>query len=246
MTETLGTFIGMGVGPGPAELITVKGRKALLKADKVLVPRAKGAKKSAALTCINDIDIPTSKIDFLDYPMSNDDNLLHSIYQDIAKKIFLDLKKGLNLVYITIGDPYIYSTYTYTVHALKELIPEISINTYPGISSFQAIAAAMNIPLGVGKEKVLILPCPETAEELKFQIENHDNIVLMKIGDRFEWVRKLLLEMNIASNCVLGKRIGLDNEILTNNLTGLNVDEKPGYLSVLIIRKKPPLGRNGR
>ncbi len=246
MTETKGTFIGMGVGPGPAELITVKGHNALLKADKILVPRAKGAKESVALTCIKDIDIPESKIEFLDYPMSNDESLLHSIYQEIAKVIISDLKNNLNLVYITIGDPYIYSTYTYTVHALKELIPDISITTYPGISSFQAIAAAMDFPLGIGKEKVLILPCPETAEELKIQIESHDNIVLMKIGDRFDWVRELLLEMNIASNCVLGKRIGLDNEILTNDLTGLNVDEKPGYLSVLIIRKKPPVGRNGK
>ena len=97
----------------------------------------------------------------------------------------------------------------------------------------------------IGKEKILILPCPETAEELKTHIENNDNIVLMKIGDRFDWVRKLLVDMNILANCVLGKRIGLDNEILTNDLMGLKVDEKPGYLSVLIIRSKPPVGRNG-
>ncbi|MBT5471561.1 MAG: precorrin-2 C(20)-methyltransferase [Nitrospina sp.] len=245
MTENLGEFIGVGVGPGPSGMITVKGLNALLKADKVLVPRAKGAKESVALTCIKDIDVPKEKIEFLDYPMSNDETVLHSIYQEIAKKIISDLKRNLNLVYITIGDPYVYSTYTYTVHALKELIPEISITTYPGISSFQAIAAAMDFPLGIGKEKILILPCPETAEELKTHIENNDNIVLMKIGDRFDWVRKLLVDMNILANCVLGKRIGLDNEILTNDLMGLKVDEKPGYLSVLIIRSKPPVGRNG-
>jgi len=148
------------------------------------------------------------------------------------------------LVYITIGDPYIYSTYSYTVHALKELLPEIAITTYPGISSFQALAAAMDFPLAIGKEKILILPCPETPEELKFQIKNNENIVLMKIGDRFDWVRKLLVEMDIVSNCVLGKRVGLDSEILTNDLMELKVDEKPGYLSVLIIRKKASVGRN--
>ena len=243
MIEPIGTFIGIGVGPGPEEFITVKSLKALKQADKILVPRAEGSKDSVALTCIKDIDVSVDKIELLDYPMTNDKILLHSIYEEIAKKIIIDLKKNLNLVYITIGDPYIYSTYSYTVQALKELLPEISIITYPGISSFQALAAAMNFPLAIGKEKVLILPCPETPDELKCQIEDNENIVLMKIGDRFDWVRKLLIEMDIVSNCVLGKRVGLDNEILTNDLMELKTDEKPGYLSVLIIRKKTSVGR---
>ena len=246
MTKNYGTFIGIGVGPGPMEFITIKSLNALMKADKVLVPRAKGSKNSVALTCINDIDIQEDKIEFLDYPMSNDENLLTSIYREIAEKIIADLKKKLNLVYITIGDPYIYSTYSYTVNALKEVMPEISISTYPGISSFQALSAALNFPLGQGKEKILILPCPETPVELKEQIERNENIVLLKIGDRFEWVRELLNEMDILKNCVLGKRIGLDNEILTRDLMGLSKDEKPGYLSVILIRKVPPQGRNGR
>ena len=243
MIEPIGTFIGVGVGPGPEEFITVKSLKALKQADKILVPRAEGSKDSVALTCIKDVDVSVDKIELLDYPMTNDKILLHSIYEEIAKKIITDLKKNLNLVYITIGDPYIYSTYSYTVHALKELLPEISIITYPGISSFQALSAAMNFPLAIGKEKVLILPCPETPDELKCQIEDNENIVLMKIGDRFDWVRKLLIEMDIVSNCVLGKRVGLDNEILTNDLMELKTDEKPGYLSVLIIRKNAPVGR---
>ena len=246
MTKNYGTFIGIGVGPGPMEFITIKSLNALMKADKVLVPRAKGSKISVALTCINDIDIQEDKIEFLDYPMSNDEDLLTSIYREIAEKIIADLKKNLNLVYITIGDPYIYSTYSYTVNALKEVMPEISISTYPGISSFQALSAALNFPLGQGKEKILILPCPETPVELKEQIERNENIVLMKIGDRFDWVRELLFEMDILKYCVLGKRIGLDNEILTHDLMSLNKDEKPGYLSVIIIRKDPPQGRNGR
>ena len=58
-------------------------------------------------------------------------------------------------------------------------------------------------------------------------------------------MRKLLIEMGIVSNCVLGKRVGLDNEILTNDLMSLKIVEKPGYLSVLIIRKKFSVGSNG-
>jgi precorrin-2/cobalt-factor-2 C20-methyltransferase len=245
MTETHGTFTGIGVGPGPSEYITVKSFNSLMKADKVLVPRAKGSSNSVALTCIQDIDIQQDRIEFLDYPMSNDESLLSSIYSEIAEKIIADLKKNLNLVYITIGDPFIYSTYSYTVNALQKLMPEISITTYPGISSFQALSSALNFPLGQGKEKILILPCPETPTELREQIESADNVVLMKVGDRFDWVRDLLIEMDILKHCALGKRIGLDNEALTRDLMELKSVDKPGYLSVIIIRKTAAQGRNG-
>ncbi|MFP6637542.1 MAG: SAM-dependent methyltransferase, partial [Nitrospinaceae bacterium] len=67
MTENLGTFTGIGVGPGPSEYITLKSFNALMKADKVLVPRATGSSNSVALTCIKDIDIPQDKIEFIDY-----------------------------------------------------------------------------------------------------------------------------------------------------------------------------------
>jgi precorrin-2/cobalt-factor-2 C20-methyltransferase len=245
MTENHGTFTGIGVGPGPQEYLTLKSFNALMKADKVLVPRATGSSNSVALTCIQDIDIPQDKIEFLDYPMSNDESVLSAIYREIAKGIIGDLENNLNLVYITIGDPYIYSTYSYTVNALKELLPEISITTFPGISSFQALSSALNIPLAQGKEKILILPCPETPAELQEQIERNENIVLMKVGDRFDWVRELLVEMDILKHCALGKRIGLDNEIITRDLMKLNPDDKPGYLSVILIRKTPLQGRNG-
>jgi precorrin-2/cobalt-factor-2 C20-methyltransferase len=245
MTKNFGTFTGMGVGPGPKEYLTVKSFNALMSADKVLIPRATGSKNSVALTCIEDIEIDPYKIQFLDYPMSNDEKLLSSIYSEIGEKIIADLEKSLNLVYITIGDPYIYSTYSYTVNALKKKLPEISIATYPGISSFQALSSALNLPLGQGKEKILILPCPETSAELQEQIERNENIVLMKIGDRFSWVRKLLSEMDISKYCVFGKRIGLDNEILTDNIEKLDNNDKPGYLSVMLIRKTPLQGRDG-
>ena len=64
MIKSIGTFIGVGVGPGPEEFITVKSLKALMRADKILVPRAQGSKDSVALTCIKDLDISMDKIAF--------------------------------------------------------------------------------------------------------------------------------------------------------------------------------------
>ncbi len=238
-----GSFTGVGVGPGPSGLITVNGCKAIMNADKVLIPRAKGYKDSRALTCISDLELPESKIVFVDYPMTNEEEVLDSIYDEIADRIIVYLQGKLDLAYITIGDPYIYSTYIYTVHALRKKMPETPIVTFPGISSFQALASAMNVPLAIGKEKILILPCPETADELRQYIEQNDTVVLMKIGDRFEWVFDLLKKLEILPHCTLGKRIGLDDELLSQNLTELKGAVNPGYLSVMLIKKGPVRGR---
>jgi precorrin-2/cobalt-factor-2 C20-methyltransferase len=238
-----GSFTGIGVGPGSAGLITVNGVKAISYADKVLIPRAKGYKDSKALACIRDLELPKHKIVFVDYPMTNEEELLDSLYDEIAEKISAWLREGLDLAYITIGDPYIYSTYIYTVQALRKKMPNLPITTFPGISSFQALAAEMNIPLGIGKERVLILPCPETAGELRLCIEQNDTVVLMKIGDRFEWVYDLISELGILPYCALGQRIGLDNANLTSDLKSVDRDSKPGYLSVMLIKKNFARGR---
>jgi len=243
-TQTsLGSFTGIGVGPGPTGYLTVKSQQALLDADLVLVPKAQGGKSSTALTCIQDLQLPENKIVHLEYPMTNETATLDARYDEVANQIADYLQKNLRIAYVTLGDPYLFSTYIYTVQALKRKFSETEIKTYPGISSFQALASALNMPLGTGKERILILPCPETPEELELCIKQNDNVVLMKIGDRFPWVYELLEKMDILPYCALGKRIGLDNEILTSELEELDMDAKPGYLSVMLIRKSEVLAR---
>ncbi len=246
MTETQtssGSFTGIGVGPGPTGYLTVKSQQALLDADLVLVPKAQGGKKSTALSCIQDLQLPEDKIVHLEYPMTNETATLDARYDEVANQIADYLQKDLRIAYVTLGDPYLFSTYIYTVQALKRNFPDTEIKTYPGISSFQALASALNMPLGTGKEKILILPCPDAPHELAQYIEQNENVVLMKIGDRFPWVYELLKQMDILHYCALGKRIGLDNEILTRELEELDMDSKPGYLSVMLIRKSEVLAR---
>jgi len=239
----LGSFTGIGVGPGPTGYLTVKSQQALLDADLVLVPKAQGGKTSTALTCIKDLELPEAKIVHLEYPMTNETATLDARYEEVANQIVDYLQKNLKIAYVTLGDPFLYSTYIYTVQALKKQIASADIKTLPGISSFQALASALNMPLGTGKEKILILPCPDAPHELALHIEQNENVVLMKIGDRFPWVYELLKQMDILPYCALGKRIGLDNEILTQELEELDMNSKPGYLSVMLIRKSEVLTR---
>ncbi|KAF3997055.1 precorrin-2 C(20)-methyltransferase [Glaciimonas immobilis] len=246
-TDTLGTFWGVGVGPGPTGYLPVAALEVLQKADLVYAPRARSAETSVALQCLAGIDVG---IDFssgevsprlreIEFNMDPDRSVLSTHYAQLADAIALELQAGRNVAYLTIGDTMTYSTYGYILAALLARLPQLPHRTFPGITSYAAAAAALGWPLGEGKERTLILPCPEDAVTLRHEIESHDVVVLMKIGARLPWVLDLLRDMGIAAHCAFARRIGLPGELLATEVTTLSATEAMGYLATLLVRKTP-------
>jgi precorrin-2/cobalt-factor-2 C20-methyltransferase len=236
---SLGTFWGIGVGPGPAGYIPLAAVEALQRADIVYAPRARTSETSVALQCLAGIDLAQVRIREIEFNMDPDRSVLSEHYAQLAQTIAADLHKGLNVAYLTIGDSLTYSTYGYILAALREYLPDLPHRTFPGITSYAAAASAMGWPLGVGKERTLILPCPEDTDALRQDIESHDIVVLMKIGPRLPWVLTLLRKMGIAEHCAFARRIGLADEMLADGVSDLNATEAMGYLATLLIRKTP-------
>lgn len=235
----LGTFRGIGVGPGPAGYIPLAAVEALQQADIIYAPRARTSETSVALQCLAGIDIAQERIREIEFNMDPDRSVLSEHYAQLAETIAADLRAGLNVAYLTIGDSMTYSTYGYILAALREYLPDLPQRTFPGITSYAAAASAMDWPLGVGKERTLILPCPEDAAALRQDIESHDIVVLMKIGARLPWVLALLREMGIAEHCAFARRIGLADEMLADGVGDLCATSAMGYLATLLIRKTP-------
>ena len=234
-----GTFWGIGVGPGPEGYIPLAAVAALQQADLIFAPRATTSESSVALQCLTGIAVAPERIREIEFHMDTDRSVLGDHYAQLAETIAVELRAGLNVAYLTIGDTLTYSTYGYILAALLELLPGLAQRTFPGITSYAAAAAAMNWPLGEGKERMLILPCPENAAELRRDIESHDIVVLMKIGKRLPWVLELLRRMGIADYCAFARRIGLDDEMLSADVGSLNATDAMGYLATLLIRKTP-------
>ncbi len=235
----LGTFWGIGVGPGPAGYIPLAAVEALQQADIIYAPRARSSETSLALQCLTGIHIAPERIREIEFNMDPDRSVLNEHYAQLAETIAIDLRAGLNVAYLTIGDSLTYSTYGYILAALREYLPDLPQRTFPGITSYAAAASAMSWPLGVGKERTLILPCPEDAAALRQDIENHDIVILMKIGPRLPWVLALLREMGIAEHCAFARLIGLADEMLADGVGDLCATEAMGYLATLLIRKTP-------
>lgn len=235
----LGKFIGVGVGPGPAGFIPVAAWQALEQAEIIFLPRAKESERSVARQCLAGLNVPAHKMREVIYDMEPDRSSLGKTYLKLAETIAAELQEGKTVAYLTIGDSLTYSTYSYTLEALLTLLPDVPHCTFPGVTSYAAIASALDWPLGQGKERTLILPCPETAEELKQEIETHDIVVLMKIGHRLPMVLTLLGQMQIAQHCAFAANIGLPGEVLCPNAAELPVSATLGYMSTMLIRKTP-------
>jgi precorrin-2/cobalt-factor-2 C20-methyltransferase len=235
----MSTFWGIGVGPGPRGLLPVAAVEVLTQAAVVYLPRARSAELSIARQCLDGLMIPAARLREIEFTMDPDRNVLREHYGTLAAQIAVELEAGRDVAYLTLGDPMTYSTYGYTLMALKDRLPAVRTRTLPGITSFAATAAAFNWPLGEGKERVLILPCPDDASSLQRDIETHDVVVLMKIGKRLAMVLEVLRDMGISQHCVLASRIGLPNETLCDDLNSLSDVASLGYLSTMLIRRTP-------
>lgn len=234
-----GQLIGVGVGAGARGLVPVAAVEALRTAEVIYAPRARGVEQSVARQCLAGLGLDHAPFIDVEFLMDNDRRQLGNHYQTLAAEIATRIRAGQKVGYLTIGDSLTYSTYGYLLAALRALDPEIDIVTFAGVTSFAAAAAALEWPLGEGKERVLLLPCPDDRAALQADIETHDCVVLLKIGHRLPMVLDVLATMGISAHCGFAHRVGLDGEALHRDICGLDAEGLSGYLSTLLIRRHP-------
>ena len=233
-----GMFFGIGVGPGERGLIPLVAWQALEKCDVIFAPRAGNREHSVARACLPANEIPEERFREIEFSMDSDRTRLAKRYAEVAETIAHELEAGRDVAYLTLGDPFTFSTYIYALAALKERLPNLRHRTFPGVTSYGALAAASGFALGEGKESVLVLPCPDSAEDLRSMIAKHDVVILLKIGDRLPAVLRLLHEMGIAGHSVFGSHVGMPNEKICVPVGGIETENANSYLSTMLIRKR--------
>ncbi|HLA48770.1 MAG: precorrin-2 C(20)-methyltransferase [Nitrospinae bacterium RIFCSPLOWO2_02_39_17] len=232
-------FYGVGVGPGDPELITLKALKVLKKADLIFSPKAKMKEDSLAREIVEKVLDEKKDIIEIEFPMTKNVEELKERYLNSARIILQKVKEGKDVAYLTIGDPLLYSTYIYLIDALKELSPELKIETIPGIPAYSAVAARFDYSLAEKDERICICPVSSDMEDLREIITKNDTIVIMKVAKMLPQVINLLSEMNLLSYSIFGSHVGMEGERLINGAKEpFMVSEKEGYLSTIIVRKR--------
>lgn len=224
-----GIAYGVGVGPGDPELMTLKAIRLIRENDVIAVP-GKDAKEAVAyqIAVKNVPELADKELVPIYMPMVKDRELIDQEHRKGAKQLETYLDQGKNVVYITLGDPTIYCTFSYLQHILET--DGYVVELVSGISSFCAAAARLNIPLVEWDEQLHVVPA---VHKLEAPLSHPGNYILMKSASHMKEVKELLkqsgMEVNVVENC------SMETEKIYRS-----VDEIPddaGYFSLIIAKR---------
>lgn len=237
--DGVGILYGIGIGPGDPGLLTLKAKEVLDTVNTVFVPKAGDEARSCARSIVEAVSSRAKNFVELVFPMTKDRKRLESYWLAAARKIARELKRERLAAFVTLGDPFIYSTYIYLCQTLRKNFPDIELRTIPGISAFNAAAASSGLPLVKGNERMAVVPVTRDLRPLRKALKEFDTVVLMKIGSKLNAVIRLLKETGLIKNSVLISRAGQAGEKIIKNSELLALGSKPklGYLSVIIVRR---------
>lgn len=239
-----GTFYGLGVGPGDPELMTLKAYHLLQQADVIISPTKKMGKPSIAFRIVEKYIPEGAECITMDFPMlslSEDREILKKQWASNADTIEMILKQDKNAVFLTLGDPMVFSTYSYVMAYLIKR--GLAVQTVSGVPAFCNLAAQVGIPLTQGEESLGIAAMTQPIGEIRSILDAHQNIVVMKVSANNAELARELKKRGLEKAFVLISNIGMDNQTIVRDIAVL--EDKVPYLSTVLIKKDYPWDSTG-
>lgn len=177
---TSGTLYGIGLGPGDPELITLKGLRLLQRVERVFAAATAPDRSYALAIAAPHLEPGRQQIVPLVCPPLRDPTALRARWAELADEVAALQADGRDAVFLTEGDPSLYSTFLYLRDALRQNHPEVPVATVPGISSPTAAAALAGVPLASGDEPLAIVPGTAAPAAIRGALAAFPTTVLLK------------------------------------------------------------------
>lgn len=228
-----GKLIGLGVGPGDPELLTLKALRIVKESDVIAVP-GNIVKESVAYQIVKEVypELDEKTLLPVRMPMTKDPQILEQNHKKAADDVEGWLEKGVNVAFLTLGDPTVYSTYMYVHKRIMQRGYETEIVS--GITSFCAVAAKMNMSLAEMAEPLHVIPATYHTEHMEDILELSGTKVLMKSGKKLKQVKESILRS--GQPAVMIQDCGMDTEKIYNSVE--EMPEEAGYYSLVIVKEK--------
>lgn len=226
-----GILYGIGVGPGDPELLTLKAVRTIRACDVVILP-TEPKEDCYAYRIVKDIlpEIDEKEILCRHFPMIRDPEQLARAHAAIYADISGCLEKNKKVAFLTIGDPSLYSTFSYIHERAVEhgFLTEV----IAGVPSICAAAARAGIPLGGARDEIHIIP---GAGDVRRTLAYPGTKVYMKSGKQLHEIKKILEEQQSMHEIWAVSNCGMADEKVMCGLQSIDADS--GYLTIIIVKE---------
>jgi len=233
------TLYGVGVGPGDPELITLKAVRLIAEADVVFCVRGTGGRAGRAQRAAA-AHLDGKRVVEVDVEMRGDRD---AALEAAARTVIAELRGGRG-VYLTEGDPSLYSTFRLLAEALERTGAAIEVQVVPGISAVTAAAAAAAVPLAMGDETLAIVPASAPPPLIEDALTTFDHTVLLKPSIRSDQLGKQLRDLDVLDGSALVVEVTNESQrTLKGRATG---SIAPPYFSTWLVHGTARSADRGR
>lgn len=227
-----GILVGIGVGPGNHELLTVKASNVLKTVKTICAPKSEASKPSLALSIVEPVlKEREDHYEVLEplFPMIEDEKTLNKYWDDTTEIIVEKLNNGEDVAFITLGDPSVFSTFSY----IEKRISNKGFKTeiIPGITSFTACSATAGISL-TEKDEIMVVT-PTVDERLEQIMKYADTLVIMKTSRHLKTLEKIITQDKRDKEVISVHNCSMDDEMV---FKGFSKDKN--YFSTTIVKFK--------
>lgn len=238
-TKAPGRMIGVGLGPGDPDLVTLKAARLLGTAQVIACPALPDAPSFARRIAAPHMN-PSARELVIEVPITPARGPAQAAYDAGAARIAEVLDTGTDVVVLCEGDPFFYGSFMYLNARLSE---RYAVEVVPGITSIAAAASALGLPLTARNEVLATLPAPLDDAALRARVEIADSLAIMKLGRHLGRIRALLGELGLADRARYIERATLPEQRI---LPLAEAPDPAPYFSMILLTKgadpwlKPP------
>ena len=233
---TIGTIHGVGLGPGAADLMSVRADRLVRGARHVAYFRKSG-RRGHARTIVDGM-LRDDVVEYpMDYPVTTEivftdpryNECLAAFYATCTAHILSLVQGGEDVVVLCEGDPFFYGSF---MHLHTRLAGTVPVAVVPGITGMAGAWNATGIPITWGDDVLTIAMATLPEDELVRRIRDTDALVVMKIGRNLPKLRRAVAAAGREDAAWLVEHAAMPGQRVTRLIEAETVTP---YFSILLI-----------